>query len=137
VSVPGWTIGPDLEGPFNETFPTREEALAEGRACYGSQPFWLGEAVPIALPLPDLGEEMLDRADEEANGEFTFEDPIIEATPAQERELGRRLGEVFAAWCEELKFAVNGQLVDKWGVKGPERIDPAPAAAAPVAGGGL
>ncbi len=129
MSVPGWTIGPDLEGPFNETFATREEALAEGAACYGEQAFWVGEAVGIALPLPDLGEEMIDRADEEANGEFSFEDPVIEATPDQERELGRRLGEVFAAWCEENGFAVSGQLVNKWGVKDPVRIYPAPPAA--------
>lgn len=128
MSVPGWTLGPSLEGPFNETFATREEALAEGAACYGSEPFWVGEAVGIALPLPDLGEEMLDRADEEANGEFSFEDPLIEATPDQERELGRRLGEVFAAWCEEHRFTANGYLVDKWGVKDPERIEPVAAA---------
>ncbi len=126
MSVPGWTLGPDLEGPFSETFATREEALAEGAACYGDQPFWVGEAVPIALPLPDLGEEMIDRADEHANGEYSFENPVFEATPAQESDLDRRLADAFAAWCEEHKFTANGYVVGSWGVKDPERIDPAP-----------
>lgn len=133
MSVPGWTIGPDIEGPFNETFATREEAIVEGVACYGDQPFWVGEAVAVALPLPDLAEEMIDRADEEANGEFSFEALLIEATPAQEADLDRRLADAFAAWCEDHKFAVNGYLVDKWGVKNPERVDPA----VPAAGGAL
>ena len=123
--LPGWTFGQDEEGPFSESFATRDEAVGGGIREYGGEPFYVAETVPLGLPLPDLGQEMIEKADDGINGEFSFEDPILDATPAQEHDLDRRLADAFAAWCEEHGFTRNGYLVEKFGVKNAELIRPA------------
>lgn len=115
-----WAISSDEESNWQGGLATREEAIAEGTACYEGAPFFIGETSPLPSVASIFSwQDVCERADEALSDIICFEDPVYDPTEAQGRELEAELQAVFDKWCERC-----GIVGGRWYVPKHERITP-------------
>ena len=111
-----WAISSDGEHYSAMGFPTRDEAIAEGREFYKGEEFYVGFSERPVQP-EDLfsAEEWLNIEHEDYLGEYA--DGWDLSTKLQREELEKNVREVMAAWLDKYGLRPNFFVVTN-----PEKI---------------
>lgn len=97
----GWTwwVSRDDEDYTPVEATTRDEAVEAGRGHYDTDSFWIIEAVLGTFNWHALdGYWLLERL-EESNQELGGDEPMLDYTDEQRRDLERMVGDAMAAWA--------------------------------------
>ena len=95
-----WWIGSNDEH-YNQTDATsRDEAIEAGIDEYGGDPFYIVEAEQGRVNWHFMRAGFIFDAIEDYHEELRGEDPLVECTAEQERDLEKCVGDAIAAWAE-------------------------------------
>lgn len=98
-----WVHGESAEQFGRVSYPTRNEAIAEGRVLYAGYPFWTGQVErPCAQDFAPDVDQVINRLADSACVLFAGEEPDYTALPESIiADLHVQLGGAVAAWADK------------------------------------